>query len=386
MRRITWVLTMVIAFSMLLAACGTKNSADVVKDLDQVVTKMESYEGTGTMTLHTGEKPQEYRVEVWYQNPSYYRIALTNAQKDVTQIVLRNDQGVYVLTPSLNKSFRFQSDWPENQGQVYLYQTLVRSILNDTSRQFVDDKDSYVFDVAANYNTQTLVRQKIWLNKKDYAPKQVQVSDSSANVVVEVKFDKFKFDAGFDKKSFDMQQNLKNASTPNSKGTILEVDENGQLVEKTPDQNQAADASKSTKDTTAEPGDKDNKAAGDSAKLPALSETFGVIMPTYLPEGVAKKEEKVVEGSENSAVLLRYDGTYQYTLTEGRAADRSVSLAANGQVIDLGFTWGYLTGSDQETQNLAWTVDGLEFNLTSNNLPANEMIKIAASMQDQPGK
>lgn len=383
MRRITWVLTIVIAFSMLLAACGTKNSADVVKDLDQVVTKMESYEGTGTMTLHTGDKPQEYRVEVWYQNPSYYRIALTNAQKDVTQIVLRNDQGVYVLTPSLNKSFRFQSDWPENQGQVYLYQTLVRSILNDTSRQFVDDKDSYVFDVAANYNTQTLVRQKIWLNKKDYAPKQVQVSDSNANVVVEVKFDKFKFDAGFDKKSFDMQQNL-NASTPNSKGTILEVDENGQLVEKTPDQNQAADSSTGTKDTAA--NSVDNKAAQDSAKLPAINETFGVIMPTYLPEGVAKKEEKVIEGSENSAVLLRYDGTYQYTLTEGRAADRSVSLAANGQVIDLGFTWGYLTGSDQETQNLAWTVDGLEFNLTSNNLPANEMIKIAASMQDQTGK
>ncbi|MNM83498.1 Sporulation protein YdcC [compost metagenome] len=383
MRRITWMLTMVIAFSMLLAACGTKNSADVVKDLDQVVTKMESYEGTGTMTLHTGDKPQEYRVEVWYQNPSYYRIALTNAQKDVTQIVLRNDQGVYVLTPSLNKSFRFQSDWPENQGQVYLYQTLVRSILNDTSRQFVDDKDSYVFDVAANYNTQTLVRQKIWLNKKDYAPKQVQVSDSNANVVVEVKFDKFKFDAGFDKKSFDMQQNL-NASTPNSKGTILEVDENGQLVEKTPDQNQAADSSTGTKDTAANSAD--NKAAQDSAKLPAMNETFGVIMPTYLPEGVAKKEEKVIEGSENSAVLLRYDGTYQYTLTEGRAADRAVSLAANGQVIDLGFTWGYLTGSDQETQNLAWTVDGLEFNLTSNNLPANEMIKIAASMQDQTGK
>ncbi|RUT30674.1 DUF4367 domain-containing protein [Paenibacillus zeisoli] len=385
MRRITWVLTMVIAFSMLLAACGTKNSADVVKDLDQVVTKMESYEGTGTMTLHTGEKPQEYRVEVWYQNPSYYRIALTNAQKDVTQIVLRNDQGVYVLTPSLNKSFRFQSDWPENQGQVYLYQTLVRSILNDTSRQFVDDKDSYVFDVAANYNTQTLVRQKIWLNKKDYAPKQVQVSDSNANVVVEVKFDKFKFDAGFDKKSFDMQQNL-NASTPDSKGTILEVDENGQLVEKTPDQNQAAVPSTDSKDTAAQSADDKAAEAQDSAKLPAMNETFGVIMPTYLPEGVAKKEEKVIEGSENSAVLLRYDGTYQYTLTEGRAADRSVSLAANGQVIDLGFTWGYLTGSDQETQNLAWTVDGLEFNLTSNNLPANEMIKIAASMQDQTGK
>ncbi|GIP22610.1 outer membrane lipoprotein carrier protein LolA [Paenibacillus sp. J22TS3] len=379
MRRITWVLTIVIAFSMLLAACGKKDSADVVKDLDQVVTKMESYEGSGTMTLHTGDKPQEYRVEVWYQNPSYYRIALTNAQKDITQIVLRNDQGVYVLTPSLGKSFRFQSDWPENQGQVYLYQTLVRSILNDTSRQFVADKNSYVFDVAANYNTQTLVRQKIWLSKKNYAPEQVQVSDSNANVVVEVKFDKFKFDAAFDKKSFDMQQNL-NASSPNSKGTVLEVDENGRLVEKVPGEGQS-----SVKDGEAA---KDGEGADgkETSKAPALDETFGVIMPTYMPEGVSKKEEKVVEGSLNSAVLLRYDGTYQYTLTEARALDKAVSLAAGGKMVDLGFTVGYLTGADQATQTLIWTVDGLEFNLTSDNLPVNEMIKVAASMQEQSGK
>ena len=32
-------------------------------------------------------------------------------QKDQSQIILRNEEGVFVLTPALNKSFRFQSDW-----------------------------------------------------------------------------------------------------------------------------------------------------------------------------------------------------------------------------------------------------------------------------------
>ncbi|MBP2000578.1 outer membrane lipoprotein-sorting protein [Paenibacillus shirakamiensis] len=387
MRRITWILTIVIAFSLTLAGCGKKDSTDVVKDLDQVVNKLESYEGSGTMTLHTGDKPQNYKVVVWYQNPSYYRIALTNEQKDITQIVLRNDQGVYVLTPSLNKSFRFQSDWPDNQGQVYLYQTLVHSILADTSRQFVTEGNNYVFDVAANYNTQSLVRQKIWLNKKDYAPQKVQVSDSSNNVVVEVNFDSFKFDAPFDKKSFDMQQNL-NASTPDTKGTLLEVDEKGQLVE-TPstndstasnDQKTLSDQNKST-----DPSSTSGAVSGESsAKLPALDEPFGVVMPTYNPEGTQKKDEKVVTDSKNSAVLLRYDGQYQYTLSESRALDRAVSLAKDAQAIDLGFTVGYLAGTDLQT--LTWTVDGLQFNINSDNLPVNEMIQIAASMQDQTGK
>ncbi|GAA0136799.1 outer membrane lipoprotein carrier protein LolA [Paenibacillus sp. YSY-4.3] len=369
MRRITWALVIVICLSAVLGGCGKKDADGVVKDLDKIVTKLESYQGSGTMTLHTGDKPQEYKVEVWYQNPSFYRIALTNAQKDITQIVLKNDQGVYVLTPSLNKSFRFQSDWPENQGQVYLYQTLVRSILSDNTRQFVSDKDSYVFDVAANYNTHALVRQKIWLDKDDYAPRQVQVSDAEAKVVVEVKFEKFNFNAKFDDKSFDMQHNLDTAGQK-SKGTLLEVDENGMLVEST----EASETGASATDQGVE---------GQGLAAPALSEPFGVIIPTYLPEGVAYKDDKVVDDSDRSSVLLRYDGTYQFTLTESRSPDRTVSLAT-GTVIDLGFTAGLLTGD--ELQTLTWTMDGLEFRITSDNLPVSEMAKIAASMEEQTGK
>ncbi len=374
MRRIAKMLTILIVLSIVLAACGKKDAAGVVKDLDKVVTKLESYQGSGTMTLFTGDKPQEYKVEVWYQNPSFYRIALTNAEKDVTQIVLRNEQGVYVLTPSLNKSFRFQSDWPENQGQVYLYQTLVRSILSDGSRQFVSDKDSYVFEVAANYNTHALVRQKIWLAKDNYAPKQVQVSDSQAKVVVEVKFDKFAFDAKFENNSFDMQHNLDTAAQ-NAKGTLLEVDENGMLVEKAPEASQSEPVSEDTALGTEE--------QEGNASLPAMSDPFGVIIPTYFPDGVVYQDSKIVEDSDRSLVLQRYDGTYQFTLTESRSPDRTASLVP-GELIDLGFTWGLLTG--EELQTLTWTTDGLEFRITSDNLPLNEMVKIAASMQDQTGK
>lgn len=375
MRRFTWMLTIVIALSFVLAACGKKDADGVVKDLDKVVAQLESYQGSGTMTLYTGDKPQEYKVEVWYQNPSFYRIALTNAQKDVTQIVLRNEQGVFVLTPSLNKSFRFQSDWPENQGQVYLYQTLARSILSDSSRQFESDKESYIFEVAANYNTHALVRQKIWLAKDNYAPKQVQVSDAEAKVVVEVKFDKFDFDAKFDKNSFDMQHNLDTAAQ-DSQGTLLEVDENGMLVEKTP-ADETAGANGDAASQNAEGG------ATTTPATPALTEPFGVIIPTYLPDGVLYQDDKAVEGADRTTVLLRYDGTYPFTLSETRSPDRTASLVP-GELVDMGFTWGLLTGDALQT--LTWTVDGLEFRITSENLPVTEMVKIAASMQDQTGK
>ncbi|WP_036648432.1 LolA family protein [Paenibacillus pini] len=367
MRRISWVLAMILCVTVVLAGCGKKDATAVVKDLNDVAdtlqSKQGSYKGSGTMTLYTGEKPQDYQVEVWYQNPSYYRISLANAQKDVKQIVLRNDEGVFVLTPSLNKSFRFQSDWPDNQGQVYLYQTLVRGILSDNTRQFVNDKDSYVFDVAANYHSPSLVRQKIWLNKDNYAPKQVQVSDSEAHVVVEVKFTQFDFDAKFDKDSFDMKRNM-SAMNDSSIGTVAQVDENGNLI------------------------DVDGMATGDddSTDTPVTKELgdFGLIIPDYVPAGVKVKDTNKLENSSNHTALLRYDGTYQYTIMESRPLDRAVSLTS-GTVVDLGFTAGLLTGDEQQT--LTWMNDqGVEFRITSANLPVSEMSQIAASLEAQSGK
>ncbi|MDR0269888.1 DUF4367 domain-containing protein [Paenibacillus sp.] len=367
MRRMSWVIAMILCLTVIFTACGgKKDAASVVKGLNNVADTLQSkegsYKGLGKMTLFTGEKPQEYNIEVWYQNPSYYRISLTNAQRDVTQIVLRNDDGVFVLTPSLNKSFRFKSDWPENQGQVYLYQTLVQGILTDNTRQFAEDKDSYVFDVAANYHSQSLVRQKIWLSKDNYAPKQVQVSDAEAHVMVEVKFSDFKFDTKFEKDSFDMKRNMTAIDDP-TLGSIAQVDENGNSI--------SADDQQTDENTAAAP-----KELGD----------FGTITPVYFPDGVENKDVNKMENSANHTVILRYDGTYQYTIIESRSQDKMVNALAAGDLIDLGFTSGLLIGDDNQ-KTLTWMNDeGIEFSITSNNLPVDEMKNIAVSLQEQSGK
>ncbi|MFJ2045694.1 DUF4367 domain-containing protein [Paenibacillus taichungensis] len=400
MRRISWMLAMVLVLSTLLAACGKKDAAAVVKDLNEVVGEMESYQGAGVMTLHTGDTPQQYKVEVWHQKPSYYRIALTNAKKDVTQIVLRNDEGVFVLTPSQNKSFRFQSNWPDNQGQVYLYETLIRSITGDSTRQFADEKESYVFDVAANYNTHALVRQKIWLNKSDYAPKQVEVSDSNANVVVDVKFDSFKFGTEFEKDAFDMQRNMTAANENGGKvGTDSGAAPAGEGKETTNPQAATEEGSASNPSGTVSDGQtgvsdnaeqqgSEDPASGKGTEEPTSAEpegtgSFGVIQPTYAPEGVKLKDDQIVEGSGDYSVMLRYEGTYNYTIFEARPQDRAVSLAPS-RVLDLGFTLGMISGDALQT--LTWMSDGVEYRITSADLPDNEMIQIATSMQEESGK
>ena len=398
MRRICWTLAMVLALSVSFTACGKKDAAGVVKDLNEKVGDLKSYQGSGIMTLHTGDTPQQYHVEVWHQQPSYYRIALTNTKKDITQIVLRNDEGVFVLTPSMNKSFRFQSDWPNSQGQVYLFETLARSIIGDSTRQFTTEKDNYVFDVNANYNTHALVRQKIWLNKKNYAPKQVDVCDSNAKVVVQVKFDSFTFGNNFDKKDFDMQQNM--TAHHKEKNTINEVNDDEEDIssreEKSSNEqnetnttNQNVEKKKELNEKQhkkAEPKEQAKKNEKLDKKEGAAKKTinnFGVIEPSYVPSGVNLKDDQISENSNNYSVMLRYEGQYHYTIFEAAAQDRAVSLAPS-TLVDLGFTFGVLSGDLPQT--LTWMNDGIEFRITSGDLPVSEMMNIAASMQQQTGK
>lgn len=334
--------------AIFLTACGSKDVSDVVRDLDHKVSKLKSYQGSGTMLLHTGGQPQEYQVEVWYQDPHFYRIALTNADNSITQIVLRNDDGVFVLTPHLNKSFRFQSNWPEGQGQVYLYQTLVDSILQDENRMFVidEEKDAYVFDVAANYENSSLVRQKIWLDRKDYAPKLIEVNNENSNVIVSVEFTSFKFDPSFSAEDFDMKRNMTAAALPHSLPVLVNQLEN----------------------------------EGESA----TDGHFGVIVPSYIPEGTALKEVRDVEWGGEPASLLHFTGeTYSFSLLESRPQSQNVWIE-HGELVDLGYTIGVLIGQQEKT--LRWTNEGVSYRLSSANLPVEEMIQIAISVQGQSGK
>ncbi|MFD7523208.1 DUF4367 domain-containing protein [Paenibacillus chitinolyticus] len=477
MRRVTWILAIVMSAALLLAGCGKKDAGSVVKDLDHVIGKLESYQGTGRMVLQTGQEPQEYQVEVWYQQPHYYRISLTNEKKDITQVVLRNDDGVFVLTPHLHKSFRFQSDWPENQGQVYLFQSLAQSILLDTERQFTKEGNSFVFDVAANYaNSGQMARQKIWLDQKSLAPQKVEVSDSSSNVLVKLDFTQFEFGKKLEKDSFDMQRNMTSwdlksldkdapvsgaatepaagaaspdgkaaagkdtpasaqagtagkdaaAGTPASGASAGAAADGGKAPAASPGQSAAAAgkaAAGSAKAPAAAAGS--GGAAADAGKMPTApgasaggaasaggtgdkqpapaaagtaatgaagadnkaaansSAGFGLIEPSYMPKGVAQQDIRDVKLGENTGIMVRYQGTYNYTLLEVAPQTQTVSVLP-GDIVDLGYTLGVVTGDEKKT--LTWTYEGIEFRLATADLPHDELVKIAQSVAEEAGK
>ncbi|MCR8657070.1 LolA family protein [Paenibacillus endoradicis] len=398
MRRMTWIAAIILSMALVLSACGTKDAESVVKDLDKFLNSMEGYSGTGTMTLHNGQQPQVYQVEVSYSKPEAYRIKLTNAEKDISQIVLRNDEGVFVLTPKQNKVFRFQSDWPQKQGQVYLYQTLIQSILLDGSRQFTTTDDAYVFDVMAKYNSTSLARQKIWLSQDDYKPMQVEVSDTNATVLVDVKFDTFEFNPTFAESFFETESNMQTSAGDVTEQQPTTIDPSKEDVDTLApgDEGVGAEAGNVDSDTSTDPnagapveqstsGEEGSSNDDDAtSNAPTTTQSFTAMAPTHLPLGVNEKDMTDIEFAGSQGVMTRYEGTYNYTLIQTEAKDIATTLVP-GDFVNLGFTIAELTSGD-DVQTLTWTYFGNQFRLSSADLPEVEMIKVAQSVLAEVSK
>jgi len=316
---------------LVLSACGAKSQADVTKELNKKVEEMKSYKANATMTLKMGAEGQTYEIEVWHKDPSYYRVNLKNPQKDQSQMILRNDEGVFVLTPALNKSFRFQSDWPQNSSQAYLYESLVKDIMEDKEAKFTAAKDHYVFETKTRYqNNQMLPTQEIKLKKSDLSPVSVKVMDPDKNALVTVEFTDVKFNASFDKSDFDMKKNMTSAQ--------LSVP------------------------VMAEPSDKE----------------FSVKYPSELLDAKLI-DQKEVDTEDGKRVILTYDGEKSFTLVQEQATVMPVSslTTVKGEPIDLGFTIGALSDNV-----VSWTYQGVDYMLASNELSEDELVMVARSVQE----
>lgn len=336
MKKGLFLITIMVALVIFSSGCGGKGEEDVVGDLTQQLDGLTSYKMKAQLTLQTAEEPHEYDVEVWYKKPNYYRIGLINQKRETSQIILRNDDGVFVLTPHLNKSFRFQSGWPENHGQVYLYESLVKDVISDTNRNFSIDNDQYVFEVAANYQSKTLTHQKIYFNK-DLTLSKVEVMDADYNVLVNVSFSETEFNYSFEDDAFDMKRNMESA-----------------LLKSIPTM-----ANQQEEETG----------------------SFGTYYPSYTPANVENIEEEVIESAEGDPrVVLRYAGDYHYNIVQERPQAKMVHMPS-GEPVNLGYTYGVMGNG-----TLSWTYNGVDFLLSSSDLPKEEMIKVAQSVMGQAGK
>jgi outer membrane lipoprotein-sorting protein len=321
---------------LLLAACGSKSQEQVVRDLQSKLTEVENYKTSADMTLTNGERKSMYHVDVWKNEKDFYRIHLKPSDHQHSQMIIRNKEGVFLLSPSMNKSYRFQSDWPGNGSQAYLFEALVADVVQDKTAVFKQTKKQYVFETKTRYaNKQFLAKQTITFDKKTLFPTSVSILDESDKEVMKVKFMKTQFNPTFAKSDFEVKKNLS--------GAKLE---------------QPTMASKEQKDSS-----------------------FTVLYPTAKLKGVSLAEEKTVSTENGKRSILVYDGDKSYTLIQEKnevlpTADMDPVVPASGELVDLGYSFGEL-----DNKSITWMVDGVDYWLASNDLSKEELLDVARSVQ-----
>ena len=110
---------------LILCGCGQKSKEDVVNNFKNNIIKSNSYKTAGVMEISNDEEKFVYSIDSYYLKGDYYKVVLVNQTNNHEQILLKNKEDVYVITPSLNKSFKFQSEWPNNSSKAYLLESLI---------------------------------------------------------------------------------------------------------------------------------------------------------------------------------------------------------------------------------------------------------------------
>ena len=312
----------------LLAGCGKYGEEDVIRDFSKKVEDAKAYYIEGKLELVNNDDVYHYDVEVSYQSDDFYRVELSNISNNHTQVILKNEDGVYVVTPSLNKSFKFQSDWPYSNSQIYLLEAIVNDIKDDKERIFKETKNGYTFTTAVNYpNNRNLVKQKIELSKK-LKLKRVQVYNDDSVICMTMEFDKIDYSPTFKKNYFTLDTVMKTYSVEDE-----EVKQTGSLSDS--------------------------------------------VYPLVIPSGTKLKKEKKVTKDNGERIIMTFDGEKPFLLVEETAniEDDFTVIPTYGEPYQLMDTLGVMTNN-----SLNWTTNGVEYYLVSDVLNQDELVEVAQSI------
>ncbi|MBQ6323215.1 MAG: outer membrane lipoprotein carrier protein LolA [Bacilli bacterium] len=321
----------VLVFCFLLTGCAKYNQKSIVKELDKKINKSSGYKVRGNLSVNNNDEIYNYDVSVDYKKDNLYKVTLTNTANEHTQIILKNKDGVYVLTPALNKSFRFQSEWPYNNSQIYLLEAIVRDIREDENRKFKIIDNKYVFNTKVNYpNNSSLVKQKIIFNKNLDVEKVVVYDKDNIDNMTMI-FDDIKYNPKFSKDNFSLD------SIVSSDDVDVDTKESSVLED--------------------------------------------VIYPLFLPNGTKLIDEEKVTKPNGERVIMTYDGEKSFLLVEETADvfNEFTIIPSSGEPFRLMDTLGVITDN-----SLSWTSGDTDFYLVSDMMSQDEMIEIAQSIGGVP--
>ncbi|MDE5855911.1 MAG: hypothetical protein K2H06_02580 [Anaeroplasmataceae bacterium] len=190
---------------LVLVGCKNKDNIDEVTRVTNYLSGLSSYSLTSKMSIQRPDKNVSVNVAVDYLSPSYYKVSFKG---DNEQLIIKNDTGVYVITPSLNKEFRFDSNWPLNSSHAYLLEAINKDIKADAEATGSQDGTDIVIECKITHKTNQKLNKMKYTCDANFKPKRtVFLNDKNEECIV-VDFDTFTPNSNLGKDNFNEKKYL----------------------------------------------------------------------------------------------------------------------------------------------------------------------------------
>ena len=405
-KRIFFVFLVLIVIS-LLNGCGVKSANNIMDDISNKYNNSNSYYLDGVMEIYNNENVYSYDVKVSYKKNDYYKIDLVNTLNNHRQVILKNDEGVYVVTPSLNKSFKFQSDWPYNNSQVYLLGSIIEDISLDDNRNFKAKDNSYYFVSKVNYpNNKALIKQNVYFDKK-LKIKKVEVVDKNGKVQIKMKFNNVVYNKKFDddyfelsklikinndsKKKEDLKDSSINSSSSNDNSNVNNnsqdnVSNNSNTNTESSNSNTNSSNSNTNSSNSNTELNNDNNTKNESENQESSNNREAasindVIYPMYLPNNTTLANKEVVNTDNGERLILTFSGDNPFVLVEETLSysDSGLIIPVSGNLDFLNDVIGVINDN-----SVTFESNGIGYYIVSDKLEKTELVNIARSISVLP--
>lgn len=360
-------LSIALIMTLLLTGCGTLNEDKIKENFIKDSDNLKSYYIEGEMSLTNNDDTYKYDVEVSYKKDENYKVVLTNKANDYKQIILKNSDGVYVISPSINKSFKFQSTWPNNNSQVYLLGSLVNDLKNDKEATSEQQDNNFIFTTKVNYpNNPTYKKQQIILDKNSTL-KQVKVLDDKNVPYIEFTISNIDKKPTFDDEYFKLEKVAKEyqVDTENTKDNSQKQNEN-----KNQDSN-------NTKQDNNEQTEEQQQGQEIKTKEEATSSLEDSLFPFYLPTNTSLSNKETIQTENGQRMIMTFSGDNPFILVQEtvKASDELTIVPTYGEPFLLIDTVGSLTDV-----SYTWTSNGIEYYIASDTMNKQELLQVAKSL------
>lgn len=294
--------------------------------LQQTLGSLNSYLLEGVMEVAEGEDTKSYDVSVKYlkqDDQDYFRVAMKDSGMDQEQEIIRNAEGVFVVTPTLNQIFKFQGNWPSNSLKPYLLQSM-REIAADESAQIEQTEEGYQISAGVTYHNNRNFTQQEMVFSDDLKIKSMQIFDDDHVLQMKMLFSKVDYEPGLTAEDFQVPQQLE-------------------------------------KETAAEPiTDED---------LPLMPmETFGAVL----------SNSSVVENDGKVQYVLEYTGEKNFTIVEevAESEETTQTIIMSGSLVD-----GLNMVGRYDGNHMTSVINSVRYTIYSDDLSEEEMSAVLQSMQ-----